>query len=135
MGRSKWRTGKYKSRLEAYVAALLKNPEYETDKLKYTVDHTYTPDFTIGTGKYIEAKGLFKAADRSKHLYIKTQHPDIQVFFVFGNPYNKLSKVSKTTYADWCDKHGFLWCDVKEFTREKIKEWKSTKPLKHPKEQ
>jgi hypothetical protein len=21
-----------------------------------------------------------------------------------------LSKKSSTTYAEWCDKHGFLWC-------------------------
>lgn len=33
----------------------------------------------------------------------------MDIRFVFQNPKNKLYKRSKTTYADWCDKHGFKW--------------------------
>ena len=31
--------------------------------------------------------------------------------FVFNNSKAKLSKKSKTTYADWCNKNGFKFAD------------------------
>lgn len=69
-----------------------------------------------GRGKYIptlviETKGRFVTADRQKHLLIKEQHPLIEVRFVFQNSRQKISKKSKTTYADWCGKHGFVFAD------------------------
>jgi len=36
---------------------------------------------------------------------------ELDIRFVFSNSRNKLNKKSKTTYADWCDKHGFKWAD------------------------
>ena len=94
---------------------------YESDKLKYWVEHTYNPDFTIRENTYIETKGRFLSADRAKHLYIKEQHPEVKVYFLFGNASNTLTKSSKTTYAEWCDKHGFKWAD---FYRDGIpQEW------------
>lgn len=123
------RDGPYKSRLEDKIAAVLKHAKqevkYEKDKLKYTVEHTYNPDFTLGPSTFIEGKGLFKAADRAKHLYIKEQHPEVRIFFVFGNPCNKLSRVSKTTYAEWADKHGYQWCSIEDFNKSKVKQWLS----------
>lgn len=93
------------------------DPRYEAEKIEYEVPARrakYTPDFPIytrGTGKkvIIETKGQFKAADRKKHLLIKQQHPDIDLRFVFTNPNQRLSKQSKTTYAKWCEDHGFLF--------------------------
>ena len=58
---------------------------------------------------YIETKGLFKAADRAKHLYMREQHPDITIYLVFQNPNNKLSRASKTSYGEWATKHGISW--------------------------
>lgn len=74
--------------------------------------HTYNPDWKISDTKYIETKGLWKAADRAKHKYIREQHPHITVYLVFQNPYNKLNRASSTTYADYCDKHGIPWATI-----------------------
>ena len=42
-------------------------------------------------------------------LAVKKQHPELDIRFIFQRN-NTLTKRSKTTYGDWCDKHGFLWC-------------------------
>jgi hypothetical protein len=109
-------TSKYKSGLEADVADDLKKRgidfTYESEKVVYeipTKEHKYTPDFFLPNGVIIETKGKFETVDRKKHLLVKDQHPDKDIRFVFSNPRNKIYKGSKTTYADWCDKHGFLW--------------------------
>ena len=47
--------------------------------------------------------------DRQKMLLIKEQYPDIDFRIVFYNANQKIKKGSKTTYAMWCDKHGFKW--------------------------
>ena len=47
--------------------------------------------------------------DRAKHLLIQKQHPDLDIRFIFMNSKKRLSKKSKTTYAQWCDKHGFTY--------------------------
>lgn len=110
----------YKSQFEKDFHEKYPKLKYEDTKLKYTVEHTYSPDFTVKDNVFIETKGLFKAADRAKHLYIKQQHPEVTVYLVFQNPNNKLSRVSKTTYGEWCDKHGILWSTLQEGLK---KEW------------
>lgn len=103
---------KYKSKFEKLFAETLTNKrikfKYEPDRIKYTSIRHYVPDFKIGK-LYIETKGRFTSFDRAKHLLIKEQHPELDIRFVFMNPYNKLYKGSNTTYAEWCDKHGFKW--------------------------
>lgn len=86
---------------------------YEKAKLKYHVakDCTYTPDFCLDNGMLIEVKGLFEAKDRVKHLLIKEQHPDIDLRFVFDNSSKKITKVSKTSYGDWCTKNNFKYAE------------------------
>ena len=121
------RSGVYRSGLEKAIAEHLSKHKvrfkYEKVKVKYTkpiTNHTYTPDFTLRNGVIIEAKGLFSSADRKKHLLVKEQHPDLDIRFVFSNSQKKLYKGSKTTYADWCVKHGFLYADKlipKEWTQ------------------
>jgi hypothetical protein len=108
----------YRSGLEDKISDQLKEAgvvfEYETFKIKYTVPetlHTYTPDFILPNGIIIESKGRFVVADRKKHLYVQKQHPDLDIRFVFSNSKAKISKGSKTTYADWCNKNGFLFAD------------------------
>lgn len=106
----------FRSKLEATVAKLLPTEvveNYERDKIYYTVDHEYRPDFTVNEKLFIEVKGYFRAADRAKHLHIKKQHPELEVYFIFGDSKNKLNKSSHTTYADWCDKYHFKYTDVK----------------------
>lgn len=94
---------------------------YEEEKIEYEKparQAKYTPDFIVttrpdGTPRakplIVETKGRFLTADRQKHLLIKRQHPDLDIRFVFNNPNAKISKTSKTTYAKWCEKHGFLY--------------------------
>lgn len=86
--------------------------DYEKKKIPYVpTTKTYTPDFVLWNGIIVETKGRFTATDRAKHLLIKKQHPSLDIRFVFTNANQRLSKRSKTTYADWCDKHGFLYAE------------------------
>ena len=105
----------FRSGLEEDIDNVLKqvgvDGEYEKHKINYTkpeTKHTYTPDFRLPNGVFIETKGRFVLADRKKHILIKQQHPDLDIRFVFQNAKNKIRKGSKTTYGDWCTKHGFL---------------------------
>ena len=107
----------YRSGLEETISTqlkVLKVPvKYETEKIKYEVNEvrTYTPDFILPNGIIIESEGRFVAADRKKHILVKKQHKDLDIRFVFSNSRAKISKGSKTTYGDWCSKHGFLYSD------------------------
>ena len=107
---------KYRSGFEERVAKDLEKRSidyrYECLKIKYVKparQSTYTPDFILPNGIIIEAKGYFEAQDRVKHLTIRDQYPDLDIRFVFQNHGTRLSPKSKTTYGDWCEKHGFLY--------------------------
>ena len=81
---------------------------YETTQIKYIkpeTHHKYTVDFTLPNGILVETKGRWVLEDRKKHLLIKEQHPELDIRIVFQNPRGKIRKGSKTTYADFCDKH------------------------------
>ena len=71
----------------------------------------YTPDFVLSNGIIVETKGRFLTADRQKHLLVKEQHPELDLRFVFSNSKAKISKSSKTSYGDWCEKNGFKYSD------------------------
>lgn len=73
----------------------------------------YTPDFNLPNGIIIETKGRFLTADRQKHLLVKAQHPELDIRFVFSNSRQRISKQSTTTYAHWCERHGFQYADKK----------------------
>lgn len=121
----------YKSGLEEIIANQLKKsgiePKYEQLKLPYIIpesNHTYTPDFPVTPTIIIETKGRFLPADRQKMLLLKEQYPDIDFRFIFSNAKAKISKKSKTTYADWCEKNGFKYADktVPKVWTEEIRE-------------
>lgn len=104
----------YRSGLEERVATELNDAgvvaEYEESLIRYIKparDARYTPDFVLPNGIIIETKGRFVTADRQKHILISKQHPDLDIRFVFSNPKTRISKASPTTYAMWCDRHGF----------------------------
>lgn len=71
----------------------------------------YTPDFILPNGIIVETKGRFVTADRQKHLLIKEQHPELDIRFVFSHSKSRISKKSTTTYAMWCERHGFQYAD------------------------
>lgn len=119
---------RYRSRFEARVAAGLEDKgvdyEYETFKVEYEVPARkakYLPDFRLPNGIIVEAKGRFEAKDRAKHLWIKAQNKHLDIRFCFQNANNKLYRGSPTSYADWCRKYGFEYCE-KEIPVHWIKE-------------
>lgn len=108
----------YRSGLEDRLATQLKlagvKASYELFTLPYIIPaskHTYTPDFVLPNGIIIEAKGIFDANDRAKHLLIKKQYPNLDIRFVFSNAKAKIYKGSKTTLAAWCEKHGYQYAN------------------------
>ena len=115
-----WVAKKYgfKSGLEETISQQIESKgikvEYETEKVPYIIpasNHTYSPDFKLPNGIRVETKGRFVAADRKKHLLVKAQNPNLDIRFVFSNSKNKITKNSKTTYADWCEKNGYKYAD------------------------
>lgn len=116
----KWVAKKYgfKSGLEETISQQIESQgikvEYETEKVPYIIpasNHTYSPDFKLPNGIRVETKGRFVAADRKKHLLVKEHNPHLDIRFVFSNSKNKISKKSKTTYGDWCEKNGYKYAD------------------------
>lgn len=108
----------YRSGLEDKVAAQLKGRglkvDYESTKISFqqpAKKRTYTPDFPLPNGIIVETKGRFTVEDRQKHLWVKQQHPELDIRFVFSNSKTRIRKGSPTTYADWCIKNGFLYAD------------------------
>ena len=108
----------YASGFEEVIVDFLKDKgityEYEAHRLNYIVPQRkafYTPDFyiTTRTGKIIviETKGRFLTANRQTMILIKATYPHLDIRFVFSNAKSKISKQSPTTYAMWCEKHGF----------------------------
>ena len=106
-------TSKFRSKLEEKVADLLSKLgvtyEYESTKIPYTIQHNYNPDFLLPNNIYLETKGYWDAKDRRKILAVKEANPTLDLRMVFQAPYNRISKKSKTTYAQWCERHDIPW--------------------------
>lgn len=125
------RDTKYRSGFERVTANALHSLGveygYEAIKIQYLIPamlHTYTPDWILwSNGIIIETKGLFNASDRKKHLMIRKQHPELDIRFVFCNSRVPICKGSKTTYARWCERNGFIYSD-----RTIPMEWYKEKP-------
>lgn len=109
-----WRSG-----LEEVIGAQLDslNIDYTYESLSIpfvqpTKPRKYTPDYIItSNGIIIESKGRFVTADRQKHLLVKTQHPDLDIRFVFSNSRQRISKQSATTYGMWAEQKGFKYAN------------------------
>jgi hypothetical protein len=109
----------FRSGLEKRIADDLKAKgvpfDYEKLKIEYTVparEAKYTPDFVIlSNGIIVEAKGIFDADDRKKHLLIKQQHPELDIRLVFSRAAAPIYKGSPTTHAAWAEHHGFQYAE------------------------
>lgn len=106
----------FRSGLEEKVAEFLTSKgvkfTFETMKVPYVkpeTKHTYSPDFILDNGIIIETKGRWLLDDRKKHLLIRKQHPHLDIRILFQNAHSKISKGSKTSYADFCEKHGIRY--------------------------
>ena len=116
---------RYRSGLEEQVADYLKHHQKEVryellkiqwEDLRY---RTYTPDFQLDNGIFIESKGLFDNEDRRKHIAIREQHPELDIRFVFSN-INSRVQGSKLTCAKWCERYNFQYAQEvipKEWTK------------------
>lgn len=129
----------FRSKLEVIVNQQIKDSgisfSYEgpLNTIRYIIpakEHRYVADFLLGNGIIIEAKGLFSVEDRKKHVFIKQQHPQLDIRLLFMNANNKLSKASRTTYGAWCDKNGIQWCN-KVIPDSWLKERKPKAELQH----
>ena len=90
---------------------------YETDKIQFTIparQAKYTPDFKLpkpGGFFFVETKGIWAVQDRQRHILIRQQLPELDIRFVFSNQNARLYKGSPTTYAAYCEKHGFRYAN------------------------
>ena len=120
----KKRRSKLELRFEQILKESLVEYDYEVTKIPYIIpesNHKYIVDWTVKDKLYLETKGyLSDYQERHKYILIKTQHPDLDLRFIFDNP-NKLCGGTKMTHGKWADKYGFKWCGVKDL--ETIKEW------------
>lgn len=105
--------------------------QYEPFAIPYIPKKTrkYTPDILLPNGIILELKGRFETADRTKHLAVKEDHPDLDIRFVFSNPNARISKTSKTTYAMWCESKGYKYCKADAFRRSWLTEPANEKVL------
>ena len=103
----------FRSGLEEKVADLMVELgvkyEYESTKVPYQIMHSYTPDFLLPNGIFLEIKGYWDAEGRRKMRNVKQQHPELDIRMVFQSPFNTISKKSKTTYAKYCEKLNIPW--------------------------
>jgi hypothetical protein len=122
VAKKKWptrTTSKFKSKLEEEFYNFLNRKkikfEYENLKISYLKPErpsNYIPDFNCpckNVSIFFETKGQFLTSDRKKHLLIQSQHPALDIRFVFSNSKNKIGKKSNTTYAKWCELKGFKY--------------------------
>lgn len=113
----------FRSQFERTGAVFMKDHgvkfEYEDHAIPYKIpakNRNYWCDFRLKVnGKFFEFKGRFVAVDRAKMLYVKEQNPDLDITLVLMRPNNTISKVSQTTYRDWCDKAGLKWITYPDF--------------------
>lgn len=86
--------------------------ESKTSALSYNTPATYTPDFDLGNGVYVECKGYFDSRSRGKMARVKKQHPDRDIRFLFQRANNRITKSPNSMmYWEWAEKHGFPWAE------------------------
>ena len=101
-------------------SGILDNWSFHTDKVPYTIDHNYHPDFLrVIEGKKIllEAKGRFwDYAEFSKYIWIsKTLPQDTELVFLFANPSAPMPQAkrrkdgTKRSHGEWASANNFRW--------------------------
>ena len=89
---------------------------YEQWQIDYKIERKYTPDFVyeLGGRTYlIECKGYFRSGDTQKYRSISKCIPEThELIFVLMKPNQKVSKNTKNTMAQWCDKNNILWYNI-----------------------
>lgn len=78
---------------------------------------TYIPDFGLSNGSYVEAKGKFTPANRTRMVAFKAARPDLTVRILFMRD-NWLTKKHVTKYSDWARDNGFEYAIGDRIPRE-----------------
>ena len=69
---------------------------------KVRESHIYTPDWYLPEYDLtVESKGIFSGRDRKIQQSMKEEYPDLGIKMLFYQD-NRLSKLSKTKYSEWC---------------------------------
>lgn len=113
----------YDSKLEQRLhQGPLKDATHHPQKVKYTWEHTYEPDFVVdhqGITTLVECKGYFMDRDDcTKYLWVRKALPEnYTIVFCFEHPDKAIhfqatrKDGSKMTHAEWAEKNGFRWYD------------------------
>ena len=106
---------------------VLSGCRFHPEKISYTIEKTYEPDFSYrdssGIEWLIEVKEILQdSAEAQKFQWIKKALKEDQILvFCISNPNQKIywqkarKDGSKMTLSEWCDKQQILW-----FTHENI---------------
>lgn len=102
----------YRSVFEASLAVDLTsrgiNFMYEKERIEYTVEHVYIPDFCLeDTHFVVESKGFFPPEDRHKLIAIKRANPTLDIRLVFQRDTKLGQGPRPLTCLRWAKKHGF----------------------------
>ena len=123
--RPRRKPGEYRSKLEEQVGLDLDGKgltyQYESEKFRYVLHKKYTPDFQVGN-VYIEVKGWWPPAERTKFLAVMLSNPGLPIFVALQRPFATLNKKSNTTYAEWCQKHVIAWSPI-PIPKEFLNQW------------
>ncbi len=119
--------GKFRSRFEKRVFDKLpRGTLHEPEKFKFSIQEpgyrcrgcgskdterttSYTPDFLLPNGTWIESKGRLTSANRRRLVAFKAAFPDVKLRIVFMAD-NLLYKGAKSRYGEWAKKAGFEFC-------------------------
>lgn len=85
--------------------------EYEPIFIPYVIKGSYKPDYRLGNGIIVEAKGYLDAAACRKMKAVKASNPDLDIRFVFQKANGKRNSRAKLTNWQWAEKHGFPWSE------------------------
>jgi hypothetical protein len=101
-------------------SGILDGWSFHTDKVPYTVEHNYHPDFIRkleGKNILLEAKGRFwDYAEFSKYIWISKALPeDTELVFLFANPSAPMPQAkrrkdgTKRSHGEWASANNFRW--------------------------
>ena len=115
--RKKRKRGEFKGKLEEQINQSLLDQglgiSYEGERFDYYLKRWYTPDFLVKGQAFdfwIEVKGYWPSSRRNQFLCVLRNHPNLNIFVALQSPHQRISKQSRTTYCQWCEKYGVAWC-------------------------
>lgn len=104
----------YRSGFERTVATQLTQAkvtfEFEKYVFPYVINHEYTPDFRLGNGIFVEAKGKLRKEDRAKLIAVKAQYPELDLRLLFMRGSESIAG-GRITNAQWAERNGFIWAE------------------------